>query len=165
MGGLIVPKYYLAHVGRLIFLAGPIKGAPNWQDNAIELILDLEPSLFIASPRWEVSDKISKYGKVYNKPFPDRILQMCCYCQGFLDAYSTLLSFNKVLFRVIQRDANGNVLSEYENDYDEPMKDLLFAKFQRFEEIYNKKLQPEHCNSLNKCKACSYFHGCEHRLE
>ena len=42
-------------------MAGPIKGAPNWQDNAIELILDLEPSLFIASPRWEVSDKISKY--------------------------------------------------------------------------------------------------------
>lgn len=112
-----------------------------------------------------IDDKISKSEKIYNKPFPDRILQMCCYCQGFLDAYSRLLSFNKVLFRVVQRDTNGNVLSEYESDYDKSMKDLLFAKFQRFEDIYNKKLQPEHCNSLNKCKACSYFHGCKHRLE
>ena len=112
-----------------------------------------------------IDDKTSKSQKIYNKPFPDRILQMCCYCQGFLDAYSVLMAFNKILFRVVQRDANGNVLSEYEGEYDKSMSDLLSTKFQRFEEIYNKKLQPEHCNNPNKCKACSYFQVCEHRLE
>jgi hypothetical protein len=37
--------------GPLIFLAGPIKGATRWQDDAVEYIWSLDDSIHIASPR------------------------------------------------------------------------------------------------------------------
>lgn len=42
---------YVGVNGPLIFLAGPIQGAPDWQAQASEIILSLHPSLYIASPR------------------------------------------------------------------------------------------------------------------
>lgn len=40
----------------LIFLAGPIQGAPDWQARAIELIQAEAPEIWIASPRREYLD-------------------------------------------------------------------------------------------------------------
>lgn len=37
--------------GKTIFLAGPISGAPNWQERASKLILAETKDLFIANPR------------------------------------------------------------------------------------------------------------------
>ncbi len=38
MAKVIIPKTYVKEVQTsLIFLAGPIRGAPNWQDEAIRL--------------------------------------------------------------------------------------------------------------------------------
>jgi hypothetical protein len=38
-------------VGPLVFLAGPITGAPDWQSKAIDLIRSADAEIFIASPR------------------------------------------------------------------------------------------------------------------
>lgn len=35
----------------VIFLAGPIQGAPDWQSEAANLIHDIDPTLIVASPR------------------------------------------------------------------------------------------------------------------
>lgn len=112
-----------------------------------------------------VDDKVSKSEKIYKKPFPDKIIQLCCYCEGFLQAYNNTMSFNKILLRVVQRDINGNILYEYEEEYDESLKKFLLDKFQRFEDIYNQKVQPDHCNNINKCTACSYSDGCQWALK
>ena len=62
MNRLIIPKTYLPKVyAPLIFLAGPIRSAPNWQDEAIEILFSQEPNLIIASPRRGIRDNISKY--------------------------------------------------------------------------------------------------------
>jgi hypothetical protein len=46
----IIPPAY-AHVeGPLVFLAGPIQGAPDWQAEAIRLLMD-ESGITVASPR------------------------------------------------------------------------------------------------------------------
>lgn len=37
--------------GPLVYLAGPIQGAVNWQAEAIEILGDLSPELHVASPR------------------------------------------------------------------------------------------------------------------
>jgi hypothetical protein len=40
MGKVIIPKTYVKDIeAPLIFLAGPVKGAPNWQDEAIIFLL------------------------------------------------------------------------------------------------------------------------------
>ena len=36
---------------RMVFLAGPIQGAPNWQPDAADMIHDLDSSIVVASPR------------------------------------------------------------------------------------------------------------------
>lgn len=36
---------------KIVFLAGPIKGAPNWQQKAIEDLSDLD--IYVANPRRE----------------------------------------------------------------------------------------------------------------
>ena len=59
---LIIPKTYVQEIREpLIFLAGPINGAPNWQDEAVELLFSQNPSLVIASPRREVRNEIEPY--------------------------------------------------------------------------------------------------------
>lgn len=61
MSGLIIPKTYVELDGSLVFLAGPIRGAPNWQDDAASFLLAQEPDLTIASPRREVRPAILDY--------------------------------------------------------------------------------------------------------
>lgn len=52
-GQLILPTDYPTIIGPLIFLLGPIQGAPNWQDGAIKIIHNKEPRINIASPKME----------------------------------------------------------------------------------------------------------------
>ena len=60
--GLIIPNIHIGNVyAPLIFLLGPIRGAPNWQDDVVEYILSRKPTLVVASPRREIGDKISQY--------------------------------------------------------------------------------------------------------
>lgn len=58
---VIIPKTYIEVERPLIFLAGPIRGAPNWQDEAIELLLRKNPNIFIASPRRGIRENIAPY--------------------------------------------------------------------------------------------------------
>ena len=48
---LIIPTNYIETENSVVFLAGPITGAPNWHEKAIEIFQDLAPDLFIASPK------------------------------------------------------------------------------------------------------------------
>ncbi|MBU4501207.1 MAG: nucleoside 2-deoxyribosyltransferase domain-containing protein [Nanoarchaeota archaeon] len=49
---LVRPLDYIEEIdGHLIFLAGPIKSAYDWQEKAIELISKESPDITIASPR------------------------------------------------------------------------------------------------------------------
>ncbi|WP_439624322.1 hypothetical protein [Gemmata sp.] len=48
---LIRPPDFPAIDGPLVFLAGPIQGAPDWQDEAGRLLGVLAPALHVASPR------------------------------------------------------------------------------------------------------------------
>lgn len=50
MGKIIIAPHKETVEGPLIFLAGPIHGAPDWQSEAIGF-LGVNPSLYIASPR------------------------------------------------------------------------------------------------------------------
>jgi hypothetical protein len=52
-GMIIFPPEYPIIYGPLIFLAGPIQGSPNWQDNAIAWFHHQTPSVHIACPRKE----------------------------------------------------------------------------------------------------------------
>lgn len=62
MAGVIIPKTYLKEVeAPLIFLAGPIKSAPNWQDKAIDIILSQNKDLIVASPRGGIREVIAPY--------------------------------------------------------------------------------------------------------
>ncbi len=62
MSKVIIPKTYVPYLeAPLIFLAGPIGSAPNWQDEAIDFLLSRNSDLAIASPRWGVRDKIAPY--------------------------------------------------------------------------------------------------------
>lgn len=50
---LILPPNYpsLSSETAVIFLAGPIQGAPNWHDEAINYFQDHAPHIYIASPK------------------------------------------------------------------------------------------------------------------
>ncbi len=62
MGKVIIPKTYVREIeDPLVFLAGPIIGAPNWQDEAIEILFSMEPDLVIATPRRGIRDRIAPY--------------------------------------------------------------------------------------------------------
>jgi hypothetical protein len=50
-GQILLPPVVLDVTGPLIFLAGPIQGAPDWQGEAIPLLRGLLPEVHIASPR------------------------------------------------------------------------------------------------------------------
>ena len=50
---VIYPVNYLEINEPLIFLAGPIQGALDWQKEAIEIIHEAVPNLWIANPRRE----------------------------------------------------------------------------------------------------------------
>ncbi len=61
MAGLIIPKTYVEVKTPLIFLAGPIRGAPNWQDEAFEILCSKNKDITIASPRGGMRPKIMDY--------------------------------------------------------------------------------------------------------
>jgi hypothetical protein len=62
-GIVILPPDYQDFSGKLIFLAGPIQGAPDWQSEAIRIIQNLAPEVNIASPRKVYLDKTFEYAK------------------------------------------------------------------------------------------------------
>lgn len=50
---IFLPPTYSDLVGPVVFLAGPIQGAPLWQPEAAKLLHELMPSLHVANPRRE----------------------------------------------------------------------------------------------------------------
>ena len=50
---LVRPPDFPPIAGPLVFLAGPIQGAPPWQAEAIRLLGDLVPHVHVANPRRE----------------------------------------------------------------------------------------------------------------
>ncbi len=50
-GRIIIPPRYIKVRSPVIFLAGPIRGAINWQGKAIRYLRSKNPKLHIASPR------------------------------------------------------------------------------------------------------------------
>ncbi len=62
MNKLIIPKTYVKDLDApLIFLAGPIRSAPNWQDETIKILFSQKSDLIIASPRRGVRNEIAEY--------------------------------------------------------------------------------------------------------
>jgi hypothetical protein len=73
MGKLIIPKMCAQDCETpLIFLAGPIKEAPNWQDEAACFLLSQKRDLLVASPRSGVRDEIAKYVLIGDETFFSR---------------------------------------------------------------------------------------------
>lgn len=58
---LIIPKRMSEIKIPLIFLAGPIRGAPNWQDEAVKIINEIDPEMYIVSPRRGIRTSIAPY--------------------------------------------------------------------------------------------------------
>src|SRR5690242_6270198 len=50
-GTVLRPPHYSDMAGPIVFLAGPIQGAPDWQFEAVELLHAGDHRLNIASPR------------------------------------------------------------------------------------------------------------------
>lgn len=48
---LLTPPEIVEIDGPVIFIAGPVQGAPNWQIQAASIIHDINPSIPVASPR------------------------------------------------------------------------------------------------------------------
>ncbi|MBT4376914.1 hypothetical protein HOD29_06075 [archaeon] len=58
---IITAPNYEKLEGSVVFLAGPIQGAEDWQEKAIELISKQNPVLNIASPRGNYSNRSFDY--------------------------------------------------------------------------------------------------------
>ena len=61
MGGILLPKTSAQTNEPIIYLAGPILNAPEWQDEASLYILKKEPNIIIATPRSGIRDTIQPY--------------------------------------------------------------------------------------------------------
>jgi hypothetical protein len=62
MSKLIIPKTYVLELRTpVIFLAGPVLSAPNWQDEAVKILSEHESGLIIVSPRRGIRNEIAKY--------------------------------------------------------------------------------------------------------
>lgn len=62
MNSLILPNTYIENIDTpLIYLAGPIRSAPDWQGEAIELLFSKKRDLTIASPRMGIEKSLSPY--------------------------------------------------------------------------------------------------------
>ncbi|AMV27610.1 hypothetical protein VT84_24625 [Gemmata sp. SH-PL17] len=51
MGAVLLPPTITPIDGPLVFLAGPIQGAPDWQSEAIRWFAEHAPTISVASPR------------------------------------------------------------------------------------------------------------------
>ena len=60
---LIQPSEVVETDGPVIFLAGPIQGAPDWQTTAAGFIHDADPSIIVASPRRDYPEGTFVYEK------------------------------------------------------------------------------------------------------
>lgn len=60
---LLQPPEIVKTDGPLIFLAGPIQGAPDWQTEAASIIHDINSSIIVASPRGDYSESAFIYEK------------------------------------------------------------------------------------------------------
>lgn len=68
MGRIIVAPEYRTIEGPLIFLAGPIQGAPRWQDAAANIIGAYNDRVMIASPRRPLLKSESQFTQeMYNE--------------------------------------------------------------------------------------------------
>jgi hypothetical protein len=63
VGQLLSPPAIIDVTGPIIFLAGPIQGALDWQKDAIGIIQQLNPAVHIASPRREYWSGTFDYAK------------------------------------------------------------------------------------------------------
>ena len=62
MGKVVVPNDYVEGFNETpIFLAGPIKGAPNWHDDAIKYLFSQKDDLIIFSPNTKLNEESSSY--------------------------------------------------------------------------------------------------------
>ena len=61
MSRIILPKTYVGINKPLIFLAGPIRSAPNWQDEAIDILFAIEKDILVASPRRGTKNSLQEY--------------------------------------------------------------------------------------------------------
>ena len=65
---LILPPTFLTEIlAPLIFLAGPIQGAYDWQKDVIEFISSKMPELYIASPRRNIAKRADFSVEMYNE--------------------------------------------------------------------------------------------------
>lgn len=56
---LILPKTYVKDIDKpLIFLAGPIRDAKDWQETAYNYITSNNEEIIIANPRWDASKRM-----------------------------------------------------------------------------------------------------------
>jgi hypothetical protein len=53
VGTILLPPTFVAVKGPLVYLAGPIQGAPDWQAEALRRLQAQDPDLAVASPRRE----------------------------------------------------------------------------------------------------------------
>lgn len=60
---LLQPPEIVNTDGPVIFLAGPIQGAPDWQSEAASTIHDIDPSIIVASPRRDYPEGTFVYEK------------------------------------------------------------------------------------------------------
>lgn len=60
---LLQPSEIVETDGPVIFLGGPIQGAPDWQAEAASTIHNLDPSIVIASPRRDYPEGTFEYEK------------------------------------------------------------------------------------------------------
>ena len=71
-GKVLLPPHYESVEGGLIFLGGPIKGAPLWQNEAIKIIRKNDGEINIASPSRKVD---SVYLEANQTPFRNSVNQ------------------------------------------------------------------------------------------
>ncbi|MBM3200478.1 hypothetical protein FJZ53_06070 [Candidatus Woesearchaeota archaeon] len=65
---IIIPPNYVKKISSpLIFLAGPIQGVYTWQDEAIRIINELAPEVYIANPRRAVNIEHDFSPEMYNE--------------------------------------------------------------------------------------------------
>lgn len=59
---VIYPPEIIDVNGNVIFLGGPIQGAPDWQAEAADIIHGIDPTIVVASPRKEYEPGTFDYG-------------------------------------------------------------------------------------------------------
>lgn len=60
---VLIPPEIIEAQGPVVFLAGPIQGAQDWQSEAINIIQTIDPAIIIASPRRQSLDDAFDPGK------------------------------------------------------------------------------------------------------